>query len=122
MDLTPYKWKNRLFLIFTPSSAEAQYEEQLRLLEGSEADFGDRDLLLGKFLEGEAGELDGAAPPEDAAKLRNKFRLEPDSFAILLVGKDGGEKFRSYEPVSSRDVLDLIDSMPMRRQEMQERG
>jgi hypothetical protein len=117
VNLSTYKWKNRLLLVFAPPASE-EYEEQLRLLEGLKPEFEDRDLLLGRFLEGEVGELDGAAPPEDAAKLRNKFRLEPDSFAVLLVGKDSGEKFRSHEPVSSQDVLDLIDAMPMRRREM----
>jgi hypothetical protein len=36
----------------------------------------------------------------------------------LLIGKDGGVKLRSSEPVSVKDIFGLIDSMPMRRQEM----
>ena len=41
---------------------------------------------------------------------------------ILLVGKDGGVKLRSEEPVSIQRIFDLIDSMPMRRREMREKG
>jgi hypothetical protein len=84
-----------------------------------EPEFEDRDLLLGKFLEGEAGELDGTpVSAEDAAKLRDEFDVEPDSFAVLLVGKDGTEKFRAGEPVPAEEIFRRIDAMPMRKREM----
>ena len=40
---------------------------------------------------------------------------------VLLIGKDGGVKLRSTEPVSTDELFALIDSMPMRRREMEER-
>lgn len=39
-------------------------------------------------------------------------------FVVLLYGKDGGEKLRSEAVVSAEDLFRLIDTMPMRRQEM----
>ncbi len=39
-------------------------------------------------------------------------------FQVLLIGKDGGIKMRSATPVAAEDILSLIDSMPMRQQEM----
>ena len=39
----------------------------------------------------------------------------------MLVGKDGGEKFRSTEPVRPQDLFDRIDAMPLRRREARER-
>lgn len=39
-------------------------------------------------------------------------------FQVLLIGKDGGIKMRSARPVAAEDILSLIDSMPMRQQEM----
>ncbi len=120
MDLSFYKWKNRLLLLFAPSASDEKYEEQIRLLEGLEAEFEDRDLLLGKFLEVETGELDGAIPPEDAAKQRDAFSVEPDGFVVLLIGKDGTEKFRTGEPVPAEEIFRRIDAMPMRRREMRE--
>ena len=121
MDLSPYKWKNRLLLVFAPSASDGEYKEQLRRLGGLEPDFEDRDLLPGKFPEGEAGEFDGtSASAEDAEKLRDRFGIK--GFAVVLVGKDGTEKFRSGEPVAAEEIFRRIDAMPMRRQEMREHG
>ena len=41
---------------------------------------------------------------------------------MLLVGKDGGEKLRTTEVPDLAAVFGLIDGMPMRREEMRERG
>jgi hypothetical protein len=38
------------------------------------------------------------------------------------IGKDGGVKLRSAEPVAAGDFFALIDTMPMRRREMRERA
>jgi hypothetical protein len=119
VDLSHYRWKNRLLLVF--SASREAYKEQFLLLEGLEPDFEDRDLLLGKFLEGETGELDGLpASTEDPAKLRTHLDIHDARFAVVLIGKDGGEKFRSHEPVSMENLFERIDAMPMRRQEINE--
>lgn len=119
MDLSPYKWKNRLLFVFAPSLSNKEYEEQLSSLQGLEAEFEDRDLLLGKFLEKEAAEFDGTpVAAEDATRLREKFSAEPGDLTVLLVGKDGTEKFRSEEPVAAEEIFRRIDAMPMRRREM----
>ena len=121
MDLSFYKWKNRLLLVFASSTAEESYEEQLRLLEGPESEFEERDLLPGFFHE--VGKLAGVSvPQEDVAKVRERFSIDPDGFVVLLVGKDGGEKFRAEEPVPAEEIFRRIDAMPMRRREMRERG
>ena len=41
------------------------------------------------------------------------------SFRILLIGKDGGIKYESNQYVSLIQLFELIDSMPMRQDEMQ---
>lgn len=47
-----------------------------------------------------------------------KYNVTPDQFTLLLIGKDGGEKFRSAKPVEIETIFRLIDSMPMRQAEM----
>jgi len=54
----------------------------------------------------------------DADSLRRRFRVEPGRLTVLLIGKDGGVKMRSTDPVSRSKIFTLIDSMPMRMQEM----
>lgn len=41
-----------------------------------------------------------------------------ERFAVLLVGKDGGEKHRWTTPVLMKEIFGLVDAMPMRRREM----
>jgi hypothetical protein len=40
------------------------------------------------------------------------------AFEVLLVGKDGGVKLRRQAPVDPHEINALIDTMPMRREEM----
>jgi hypothetical protein len=79
-------------------------------LQNHGAAFRDRDLLtLDSFEDGPTGEV-----------ARRELGIGRGAFAVVLVGKDGGEKLRSTEPLRSRDLLDRIDAMPMRRREMRE--
>jgi len=39
-------------------------------------------------------------------------------FTFILVGRDGGEKYRSQKFVSHQDLFRKIDAMPMRRNEV----
>jgi hypothetical protein len=62
--------------------------------------------------EDEAGDAVGEPiPPEESAAVREAHGVE-----------DVGEKFRSGEAVEAREVLGLVDAIPMRRREMCERG
>ncbi|WP_228282638.1 DUF4174 domain-containing protein [Rubrobacter tropicus] len=109
-DPASYRGKNRLFLIFTPSGTDEEYVRQRDLLQDRQAEFEDRDLITQTFFDDTTG--------ADAA--RAQFGIEGGSFAVVLVGKDGGEKFRASEPVGPRDLFDRIDAMPMRRREMRQ--
>ena len=42
------------------------------------------------------------------------------AFEVLLVGKDGGVKLRREKPVAASEITALIDTMPMRRNEMRQ--
>jgi hypothetical protein len=53
-----------------------------------------------------------------AEKTRLRFGVRSGHFQALLIGKDGTVKLRSAEPLPAKDIFGLIDSMPMRRQEM----
>ncbi len=57
--------------------------------------------------------------PDDARRARPELRVPSQaSFEVLLVGKDGGVKLRSDKPVAASEIAALIDTMPMRQQEM----
>ena len=52
--------------------------------------------------------------------LRKEFRIVPHQLTVVLIGKDGGEKFRSNDPVTIEKLDALIDAMPMRQQEVRD--
>ncbi len=121
MDLSTYRGANRLLLVFAPSASDGRAGRQRELLEGRRAGLEHRDLLEFRLVEDGPGEAEnGPVSPRESARLRRAFDVVDGSFALVLVGKDGGAKFRSDEPLPARDIFDRIDAMPMRRREMRE--
>ena len=57
--------------------------------------------------------------PEAARHERPELGVAAQTiFEVLLVGKDGGVKLRCGEPIAGSEITALIDTMPMRRDEM----
>ena len=57
--------------------------------------------------------------PDAARRLRPELGVAAQvAFEVLLVGKDGGVKWRQDAPVAVADITGLIDTMPMRQSEM----
>lgn len=119
INIDDYQWKNRPVFVFAPSEGGNRYNAQLRQFQGRGDGLEDRDIVL--FLLPMQGNrsVDGSSLSNEASDfLWERFQVPREQFAVLLVGKDGGVKLRSDEPVSAQRLFDLIDSMPMRQQEM----
>ncbi len=55
----------------------------------------------------------------EAARQRPELGVRPGvGFEVLLVGKDGGVKLRRDTPVAASEITALIDTMPMRQEEI----
>lgn len=55
----------------------------------------------------------------DRQFLMHEFKLLPsEDFVGWLIGKDGGVKETYKKPVSAKELFQLVDSMPMRKQEV----
>ncbi|MBC8235233.1 DUF4174 domain-containing protein [bacterium] len=122
IDLEDYKWKNRLIFIFAPSRNHPGYQAQKTETEGKIPEIIDRDLVVFEILEdGQSKVGDDILGTEAITFLREKFNVEPGKYTVILVGKDGGEKLRGDENVPLADIFSLIDTMPMRQQEMKEK-
>ena len=120
--LEPYRWQKRLMIIFAPSLGDHRLIDQRELnvhaIDGLQA----RDMVVFAVIGDDHvnPELD-RAPADGAADIRQRFGIARDRFAVVLVGKDGMEKYRSGQPVDLSFVFDIVDGMPMRRREMCER-
>lgn len=99
-DLSSYRWKKRVVLLFSgPGIAR-----QAAVLAKESAGLLERDVELIRV-------------DNRALKLQQDFQVTPGRFALVLIGKDGSEKFRSTEPVTAVGLFAIIDAMPMRQAE-----
>ena len=82
----------------------------------------ERDIVVIFVIEDAVSTKGRPAGPVSAVDLREVYGALPHEFRVVLVGKDGGVKLRQEEPISAADLFALIDSMPMRKQEMRQRS
>lgn len=107
-DLASYRWTSRILVVFAPRAAHPGLIEQRRLYRAMGNGAHERDLVLVEEV--------GASP--EAGAVRARFGVD-NGFAVLLIGKDGGEKLRSDRPLDEAALFPVIDAMPMRQAERQ---
>lgn len=106
--LERYRWKNRLVLLFASSYEDSLLKSQLAEIKLAQAGYKEREIRVVTCATD--------SPVVDA--LKEHFQIDSDQFMFLLIGKDGSEKMRSNHVIDSAAFFELIDSMPMRRWEM----
>lgn len=114
----PYKWEKRILLIFSAEESAIQ-KEQLEVFQRHQEGLKERDLVIFEIKEANVDHPDGRQYGAEAAdKLRNQYKIPKDQFSVILIGKDGSEKLRQNEVLSAEKLFAVIDSMPMRKQEI----
>ncbi len=121
VTMAQWRWQKRVLVISAASEEDASFGTQLEALQASEAEFAERDLVLISLLDDSGAAADRQLSAQQVAGLREALDIEPGAFALRLVGKDGGTKLSREAPVSMLEIYGLIDTMPMRRQEMRDR-
>ena len=122
-DLTPYRWKNRLLLLFSPVKANSNFLVFEQALSEKRDEVLDRDLIVVRIFEKDPSFLgDEPLSSEDAEMFRRRYNVKTGRFTVILIGKDGGAKLERELRVDLQEIFDLIDSMPMRQREMRDRG
>jgi hypothetical protein len=120
LDLDSLRWMNRVLVLFSPSESDASFQLQKQGLASSAGEVLDRDLMILEIVEqGQSRAGNQLLSEKSVQDIRKRLGVQRGSFHVLLIGKDSGVKLRSSEPVSMKDLFGLIDSMPMRRQEME---
>jgi hypothetical protein len=122
LDLDSLRWKNRVWVLFSPSESDASFQLQKQGLASSAQGVLERDLMVLEIVEqGQSRAGNHLLSEKSVQDIRKRLGVVGGSFQVLLIGKDGGVKLRSSEPVSMKDLFGLIDSMPMRQEEMETR-
>ena len=111
MNLEAYKWEKRLLLLFATSQDDTELVRQKELIRNNRSGIDERQLEVLDLVPGS----NAASMREDLLK---NFDVKAGSYTLLLIGKDGQEKYRSQKAIPLEEVFKIIDQMPMRRQEM----
>lgn len=117
-DLEKHKWNSRLVLIHTSELESDNYQRQMSILGKEKEGLIERKLLVYTFWKDKYRVGFGDTEWKKADKGFRQW-TDPDSgFEILLIGLDGGVKLRQDEAIETGALFALIDAMPMRRQEL----
>jgi hypothetical protein len=108
-DLNEFVWEKRPIVVFADSPNDPSFREQIDLLRTQVHDLEVRDVVV-------------LTDTDPAARGPLRTKLRPRGFALVLIGKDGGVKLRKPSPWNVREISRVIDKMPLRLQEVQERG
>ena len=105
IELNQYLRENRIILTFADDEDHPDLIKLKAEMKENECEILNRDLLHFHF--------------NNDGKTGNLTTKSDRSFRILLLAKDGGIKYESKRSVSLIQLFKLIDSMPMRQDEMQ---
>jgi hypothetical protein len=123
MDLNQFQWKNRLLFIFAPEKGDAFFQSLQSEISTQPDEISERDLVVFSIFEtGPSYQDNSQIDTRTAAAIRTNFAVLPGKFTCILVGKDGGIKLRQDSQVKLDQVFNLIDTMPMRREEMRQKS
>ena len=111
------RWERRVLLLF-PGASREDWATQQQRLEAAHQALADRDLLIVEV----GGGPEASVRLPDTPEVRARWKVAPGEGAAVLIGKDGGEKWRAALPTDVEPVLTVIDGMPMRQREMKEKA
>ena len=124
--LEEYRWENRILLVKTKNEWSEKYRDQLEVFRGATEALKERKIILYQIVGSQYDLIDytnkrhkesGALSNEMTDHLLN----HKNQFEIILIGLDGGIKYRKTELLTMEDLFSIIDSMPMRRAEMRKK-
>jgi len=116
-ELDALRWKNRILVLFAPTSDDPHFARQSRTLLADREALAERDLVVLGVVGDRVETLFGDPKADHTASvLRRRFgRAAGSPFEAILIGKDGGVKWRSGAPFEMDALNAVIDAMPMRR-------
>lgn len=109
LSLEEFKWVARPLIVFADSPADPRFQEQIDLLLSRPEELVDRDVVV----------LTDTNP---SARSQPRQELRPRGFSIVLLAKDGTVELRKPFPWDVREITRVIDKMPLRQQELRDRG
>lgn len=119
VELGDYLWKKRPLLLFAPSPNSPVYRPVPDSLSAHLEQIHDRHMVIIEVFQNGLVRIDGKSDSRHTAEsFRQQFSAKKGELTAILVGKDGGLKLRQKGSLDLGEIFSLIDTMPMRQQEM----
>ena len=118
-NLESHKWESRLLLVLTDDTNNTIYKRQIATLKRHKKELEERKLIVyqikkDSFRKG----LRENSEWKNSSQLYSTYKKSNNDFEILLIGLDGGFKIRQTDLITCEDLFSIIDVMPMRRSEI----
>ena len=110
--LDKYLWKNRVVVTFSPSKNNTERNYFVNSINRNLCKFNSRNIIHIDFIFKENDQ-----EIENFESSFENISLSSSEFRLILIGKDGGIKLNSRK-ISLEEMFSLIDTMPMRQEEM----
>jgi hypothetical protein len=117
--IASYKWKNRILLVLTDDINSAIYKKQIKELQVQENGLKERKLIVYQISKDEFKlGLTETKDWQKSTRLYKSYKKTKDAFEVILIGLDGGIKLRETDLISCKALFSVIDVMPMRKYEL----
>lgn len=112
-NIETHQWEHRVIVIHANENNHKLAKVQFSLFQKKKQKLIDRKIVLYKCIADTCTFYSWEQAPK-------RFRTDKtiQGFSVVLIGLDGGEKYKSNNLEKPDVFLDLIDTMPMRRQEL----
>ena len=122
-NLEKHTWKNRILIVKTSDSASAIYQQQIKEFRNATDEMEVRKFVLYKIDKDDFELTDFTNPAlNDSGKIAGKpiekTLDKKENFEVILIGLDGGIKLRQTEVLTKEALFNIVDAMPMRRNEL----
>jgi hypothetical protein len=104
-SLADLRWIARPLVVFADTPNDPRFSQQIEMLAERESELLDRDVVV-------------LTDTDPAARGPLRTELRPRDFGLVLIDKDGSVVQRRPAPTTAREIINLIDRLPSRRQEI----
>lgn len=114
-----HKWEKRVLIVSASSHTNVGYKRQNQILEKDKKGTKERDLIIYRLYDDHwLDPKNESLSKKQSDAIYREYNIQRGTFSVLLIGKDGGIKMHKEDIISTKEIFKLIDSMPMRQQEM----
>ncbi|MEM9547052.1 MAG: DUF4174 domain-containing protein [Bacteroidota bacterium] len=125
--LDKLQWKNRILLVKASNGNSQLLTHQWEEFEDYGSEMQERKLVFYEFVGNQYRICDFKDKGDEAKWMQAEFipkllQKNNKPFEVVLIGLDGGVKLRQQTILKREELFRIIDSMPMRRQEIRRKS